>query len=825
MKKDDFFYVFLEESRENLQQMEEALLELERNPENAALINTVFRAIHTVKGGAGLMGLEKLSLVAHQLENILDNIRQAGARMPQEALNHCLTGMDLLKQILESDDLSGKEFESSLQALFAALDEYERNVQFDSKSDDVSIRELVPGLESESLQKIVESGKGLYQVQVTLAPGCLLKSVRAYMAVKAIDGLAEVIETSPTAAYLEGENFEQAFSVLAVGKPDLEELQKTVENISEVAEVLIFETDRHEAAEIFSEQGGPFQETLPGEAEPSELSAHYYRIELKFQSEIMKTGVDPLMFIFELAENGRILESYVNISQLPPLEDLDALSLYLHWTLFFESKMQLSEVEDIFLFIRDDSEVLLEEITSEVDFWFNDDKRLGELLVERGLVSPEDLDSVIQKQKRIGELLEEEGMISGGQVEKIVQAQQSQREQEKTDTIRVDTHKLEEILNGVAELLIAQSRIKELSFRMAAGSRTMQAEIGNAFQETDKIIRRLQEDVMNASMIPIGGTFVRFQRMVRDMAWDKGKEVELVIQGRETELDKKVIEQVADPLKHILRNAVDHGLETPQEREALGKPPAGKISLNAFHQEGNIVIEISDDGRGIDEEAVLQKARERGLLGEGSSLSSDEIKNLLFMPGFSTAREVTDISGRGVGLDVVLTNIKNLRGEIELFSQRGTGTTYRIKLPLTLAIIDGMMIRVGQERFIVPLNVITEFIKAAPDDIRRIEGKGLFLQLRNQYFAFTKLYELLNLEPEHTDPTEGILIIFQEGSKKMALLVDEIIGQEQVVIKSIKEHMEQADGIAGATIMGDGKVALILDTHSLFQLVRRTKVS
>ena len=825
MNNDEFFDMFLEESRENLQQMEEALLELEKTPGDAGLINTVFRCIHTVKGGAGLMGLENISLVAHRLENILDNIRQSGEDIPMEALNLCLTGMDVLKQILESEDLSGTAFQGTIEVLFNALDEFEKNADFSSKTDDMSIGELVQGLDTATLQQAAESETSLYHVSVTLNPSCLLKSVRVYMALSAALELAEVLETNPPVHCLENEAFDRIFTFLAAGSVDVDALESSLGSISEIEQIQVREVSLEEAVGLFSaEEEQRSQEDGPAEIQPA-VSTHYFRIELKFKQDIMETGTDPLMYIVELAENGRILESYVNISELPLLENLENKSLYLRWTVFFESKLTQSGVEDLFMFVRDDNEILVEDITGEIDLWFNDDKKTGELLIERGLISPEDLTKVLQKQKRIGELLEEEGMISGGQVEKIVQAQQSKRDQEKADTIRVDTHKLEEILNGVAELLIAQSRIKELSFRLAEGSRSRQAEIANAFQETDKIIRRLQEGVMNASMIPIGGTFVRFQRMVRDMAWNKGKEVELDIRGRDTELDKKVIEQIADPLKHILRNSVDHGLEAPEERAAKGKPPAGKIALNAFHQEGCIVIEISDDGRGIDEEAVLRKAREKGLVAEDCNLSPAEIKNLLFMPGFSTAKEITDISGRGVGLDVVMTNIKNLRGDIELISQKDLGTTFRIKLPLTLAIIDGMMIRVAQERFIIPLNAITELIKASPGDIRKAEGKSLIMQLRSEYLPYSALYQLLNLKADHTSPTEGILVILQEGDKKMALLVDEIIGQEQVVIKSIKENMEQVEGIAGATILGDGKVALILDIHSMFQLARKRKAS
>lgn len=430
------------------------------------------------------------------------------------------------------------------------------------------------------------------------------------------------------------------------------------------------------------------------------------------------------------------------------------------------------------------------------------------------------MDTALEKQKRIGKLLVEQGKITTRQVEKVMQAKDSFRKKEQMETIRVDTAKLENIMNNIAELLIAQSHVKETVLQQSGAERSLNMEVNNSFEEVDKIIRRLQEEVMNASMVPVGDTFMRFQRVVRDLAKDLGKEVELVISGQDTELDKKVIEQISDPLKHLLRNAVDHGLEGPAEREAAGKKRRGIIRLHAFHLEGNIIIEISDDGRGLDEEAILNKALEKDLITEGNSLTQAEIHQLLFKPGFTTAREVSDVSGRGVGLDVVLNNIENLRGKIEVSSQKGQGTRFSIKLPLTLAIIDGIMVRVGEERFIIPLTSIIEFIKVKPGEIVQAEGKGQMLHLRKEYIPFNSLHLLFNVEPEFYSPLEGILIILKESGKKLALLVDEIIDQEQVVIKSVKDFMGDQRGMAGATILGDGTVAFILEVSSLFRMSR-----
>ncbi|NLJ56938.1 MAG: chemotaxis protein CheA [Firmicutes bacterium] len=676
----DLLPIFLEESRENLQSMEEAFLELEKTPANSELVNVAFRAIHTIKGGAGLMGLELISNLAHHLENILDEIRQTGQELPVEALDLFFMGIDLFRQIFASGRLHGEGFVNQAEELLKALELYTGGIDKDSQSsaaDSVFTREFsgLNQLQAEISQETAAGQEKLCRVNVNLYPDCLLKSVRAYMILKAVEALAKIIKLDPPLNDLENENFEASFSLIVISQVDPQEIQNAVEGIAEVEKVQIV---------VFNEDAGDPGEFFPGE-------------------------------------------------------------------------------------------------------------KLVEGTPGKG------------------------GAAAGVMLEEAVKTREQFYQREKIDTIRVETAKLENMLNNIAELLIAQSRVKELFSRFAGEEGRQETEVDNAFQETDKIIRGLQEEVMKVSMVPVNNIFIRFRRMIRDLAREKGKEVELVIEGEETELDKKVIEEIADPLKHLLRNAVDHGLENTSERVAQGKPSTGTIKLEAFHQEGNVVIKISDDGRGIDTGTILKKARDKGLVDAEQEMNAAELHRLLFTPGFSTANEISDLSGRGVGLDVVLHNIENLHGKIEVFSEKGRGTSFEIKLPLTQAIIDGMMVRVGAEHFILPLISIIEFIKARPGDVRQVEGKGAVLSLRREFIPYAGLYQFLQLQPEFDSPTAGILVILQEGRKKLALLVDEIIGQEQVVIKNIADNMEQIDGIAGATILGNGQVAMILDTAFLFR--------
>lgn len=665
--QDDLFQTFLEETAENLQSVEEGLIDLERDPHNAKNVDNVFRAIHTIKGGAGLVGLTLVNDLAHHFENLLESVRQGRVAVSGEVISLLFEGMDLLKRILDSENLEDPVFVDPIETI------------------------------KESLE--------FYLVQVEKNP-----------------------------------------------------------------------------KERASEQ--------------KRLKTSRYQVDLRFCSDLFSTGTDPFMLIWELAEKGTILSVLLNTEELPPLSELDPHKVFISWTIVLESEEAKETIEDIFIFVQEDNPITVRSLDAfEVD-----------------LEEEEDFE---QEEEALGALTDTRSRSS---------ETTNFRDRERASTIRVDTEKLETVLNSMAELLISQSRVKELVSSIAGLSRSAHVEIFNGFLEVDKIIRRVQEEIMNTSMIPIGGTFSRFQRMVRDLARDQKKEVELLLQGTEAELDKKVIEQMVDPLKHLLRNSVDHGLESSEERVAKGKPAHGTIVLSAYHQEGHFVIEISDDGRGINQERVLAKAIERGLVAPEDTLTKNEIERLIFLPGFSTAEKVSDLSGRGVGLDVVATNIQNMRGSVEVRSQKDKGTTFLVRLPLTLAIIDGMIVRVGEEKFIIPLTSISEFVKIEKKDLRRVESKGLIVHLRNEYIPFAALYGLLDLQPEFRVATEGIIIVVKDGRKKLALLVDEIVGQEQVVIKSLADNFTQVQGMAGATILGDGNVAIILEVPALFELAKAQNV-
>ena len=375
-------------------------------------------------------------------------------------------------------------------------------------------------------------------------------------------------------------------------------------------------------------------------------------------------------------------------------------------------------------------------------------------------------------------------------------------------SIRVSIEKIDELLNSVGELVITQSVCSQL----AAVLEGRQAdELRNALVQFERHLRSLQESVMRVRMLPIASIFNRFPRMIRDLGQRLGKKMQLKMSGDQTELDKTVLEKIGDPLVHLVRNAVDHGIEMPDKRRAAGKDEQGTISLHAYHKGGNVIVEVSDDGAGLQRDKILAKARERGLVGADEELSDDKILNLIFAPGFSTAELVSDVSGRGVGMDVVRRNINEIGGHVQLYSTPGKGSTVRIRLPLTLAILDGQLTRVGREIYIVPIVSIVETIQIKRDQISSLAQKAELFRLRDEYIPIIRLYELFGVQADNTDLLNGLLMIVEADGKRVGLFVDELLSQQQVVIKSLETNFRQVTALAGATMLGDGRVALILD--------------
>ncbi|PRC92969.1 chemotaxis protein CheA [Solimicrobium silvestre] len=387
---------------------------------------------------------------------------------------------------------------------------------------------------------------------------------------------------------------------------------------------------------------------------------------------------------------------------------------------------------------------------------------------------------------------------------------------QESTTIRVGIEKVDQLINLIGELVITQAMLEQ---RTATLDPLEHERLLSSIGQLTRNTRDLQEAVMSIRMMPMDYVFSRFPRMVRDLASKLGKKVEFVTYGASTELDKGLIERIVDPLTHLVRNSIDHGIEMPQVRLAEGKYEAGKLSLSASHQGGNIVIEVSDDGGGLNRDRIIAKAREQGLVAPDNMPDAD-VWQLIFAPGFSTAEVVTDVSGRGVGMDVVKRNITNMGGVVDIRSAKGFGTTIVISLPLTLAILDGMSIRVGEEVYILPLGYVVESLQPVADDIKVISGKGTVVKVRNEYLPLIALHQLFEIKAKYTDPCQGILVILEVDGKQAALFIDELVGQQQVVVKNIESNYKKIPSVSGATILGDGCVALILDVSALLRTTR-----
>lgn len=696
MAMDELVKVFMEESEDEIRELESGLIRLEEDKEDEDTINRVFRAAHTIKGSAGLVGFDSVSNYTHTLENILDRIRKKDLTITKKLISTMLASVDFLKRMIatgsEGEEVDKKEIEQSVLSL------------------------------------------------------------------KRFSGAAKLAgDTQGELSRLKNKSGEKIISVI-----------------------------------------------------------------MKFRPDILATGQDPIMLIQELKDLGEIIESRVYANAIPDLYNLVPTTCYTSWDIIMRTNRPITDVNNVFIFVMDENEISVADISSQykegVDLTLAE-KPIGEILVEKGLVTQSDVEEALKEHKTTGQALVEKGKVSRDAVEKMALAQSQSRKIAKSSTIRVDTDKLDKLVNLVGEMVISVARMSQCASDIL--DTALSRSLLGAISALERISRDLQEQVMRVRMVPVEGTFNRFRRVVRDLSFELGKKIEIKMSGTETELDKNVIEQISDPLKHMIRNSIDHGIEMPEERRQIGKAEIGVIWLKAFQREGNIFIEISDDGKGIDKKSVLAKAIEKGQAEAGKSYSDKEIFDMLFAPGLSTSENVSELSGRGVGMDVVKRNIEDLRGSIEITSEEGKGSTFRIKLPLTLAIIDGMMVKVGTEVLTIPLSVIDKSVRPSRSEIKTVEGKGELVDIKGDYLPLVRLYQLFNLPSVKIDPTEALVVVLHGEQNRFGILVDDVLGQMQAVIKSIDKNFKKIEGTSGATILGNGKVSLILDVYSIERMAFR----
>jgi two-component system chemotaxis sensor kinase CheA len=722
---DKFRENFREEAYELLNALEASLLELETHPDNQAEISAVFRSMHTIKGSAAMFGFEHISEFAHEIENMLEFLRDGRVGVTDELINLTLKARDHIRELLEIDDEIPAGLKEASQAITVAFKEH-----------------VVALLEPE-----------------------------------------QPASEAPT---------EPAGDLAAIGA--------------------------EEAAEGEAADG----EAAVDEAtdDTTELD-HYvtYRIRFKPSADIFRNGTRPLMLIRELAEFGDCT-AVPYTDAVPRLSELDPESCYTQWDVVLTTRQPRSSVRDVFMFVEDECELSIHVIDDLSDVEATH-KRLGEILQDRGVVRAEDIDRAAQRQKKLGEMLVEEG-VDQREVQSALEEQQHvDRSRKKfqqelsSSSIRVPSEKLDQLVDLVGEIVTLQARLSQTSTRLQDPG------LNSISESFERLTDELRDSTMSIRMLPIGTTFSKFRRLVRDLSQELGKEVEMTATGGETELDKTVIERLNDPLVHIIRNAIDHGIETPAERAEAGKPATGSVRLTAEHAGAEVLISVIDDGAGLDRDAILEKARSKGLVRGDEEMADEEVYQLLFAPGFSTAENVTTVSGRGVGMDVVKREIDNLGGQVRIDTTPGEGTVFRLSIPLTLAIIDGLLVRIGGQHYVFPLSSVGECIELT-SEMRDEHGGARIINNRGEILPYVRLREIFGIDGTPEEIEQVVVAYSQHGT--VGFVVDHVVGDFQTVIKNLGKLYRDLEGISGATILGDGTVALILDLQRLASLATTTEM-
>jgi len=703
MDVSQYLEIFIEETKEHLQTLNEQLLILEKEPENSNTINEIFRAAHSLKGMAGTMGYKKMQRLTHEMENVFSEIRNEKVKVNADLIDILFRGLDAISNFLDNIIATADEGEGEGEDLPSLLSKYLNDNSSDTKQEPAaketktaatatavaaadSTKEKfrlmkVADHEKKAIDKAVEAGKNVYGVTVFIRESCILKSARAFLVFKALEEHGDVIKASPEVQDIEDENFDFDFSILYISDEEQENVKKIVMNISEIDDVSIG--------------------------------------------------------IFESSD-------------------------------------------------KDDNEKDTEE------------KPVKTTVADTSVKASQAVKEAPQKGKKT-----QTAAAAASTAKPIVNR-----------SVRIDIEKLDNLMNSVSELIIAKNGLVSLS--STESGRANQGSFNEQIEYLERITTELHQSVMKVRMVPIETVFNKFPRMIRDLSKKLGKDMELIMSGEDTELDRTVVDEIGDPLQHLLRNSADHGLEKNDIRVAAGKPEVGSIYLNAFQEGNNVVIEVKDDGAGINIEKIKQKGIEKGLVSDeqAETLTDKEVIDLMFKPGFSTADVVSDVSGRGVGLDVVKTKIEALGGDVEAKTVQGHGSSFTIRLPLTLAIIQALMVELGSEKYAIPLGSIQTIEDVPYSDIKYVQTKPV-ISIRGTVIPLISLDDILQVPKEDTKPETLTVVIVRKGEKQAGLIVDNLIGQLEIVIKSIGKYINNSKLISGATILGDGEIALILDANAL----------
>ncbi|MCD6396209.1 MAG: chemotaxis protein CheA [Spirochaetaceae bacterium] len=603
-----------------------------------------------------------------------------------------------------------------------------------------------------------------------------------------------------------------SISRMLAGDEDSDELIKQNEEIIKKFKVL---AGKVKSPEVLLSESAPKKAVEKETPSENVQSLSIFRIRFKPGAEIFVHGTNPLNLLDELKEMGDC-HITAHPQDIPKFENLNPEYCYVSWDIILSTGEGINAIKDIFIFVEDESEIKIEIIEDEIELIDEGaSKKLGEILIERGVIDEGTLKNFLIRQEPIGKMLTKAGLADKTEIDsalaeqsQIKKVKESREKLQKKSSIRVGSDKLDSLINIVGELVTIQAGFSQKALE------NNNIEFQSLAEEVERITSTLRDLSMSLRMVPIGTTFSRFKRLIRDLSQQLGKKIELVTEGGETQLDATIIEHLSEPLVHLIRNSIDHGIEKPGKREKAGKSPTGTIYLSAIHSGAYVLIQVRDDGAGLDSGELLDKAVKNGIIPSGSIPTEKEIFKLIFAPGFSTVKEVTGVSGRGVGMDVVKRTIEELGGTIEIVSKRGNGTLITLKIPLTLAIIRGLLVRIGNEHYIIPLASVEECIEIQMTDADRGRDTSQF-NVRGDLIPYLNLRKIFSINGQTSD-IDHIVIIISEN-RKTGLLVDEVIGEQQTVVKNLGIVYKDVEGISGATILGDGTVALILDTLKLIK--------
>jgi len=784
-----FYEVFFDEAEELLAEAEKLLLDLDINKPDSEDLNAVFRAAHSIKGGAATFGFMDMTEITHVLENLLDKIRKNEMALTAEHVDAFLAAKDVLKMELDGH----------------------RNATAVDQEQVADVKMM--------LKSLSEAGG----VVVTPAPMVVAREPEpvAPVVLEKVDTIASSFQSSAQTSQVAFTNaVADGLTRFNIALPEISE--KDLNNLKEELNLL-------------------------GDVEANKTPNGRYSILLTSDStqadivSICSFVLDPNDLVITTNMSSNPLETTVITGALADLTPIskEVVKADLGYGLFDEDetpppvvavpvkendtqadssgKVKVEEEMGYGLFAKNGKENDEEGYGFFAPFIPHPDATVSQLIGDDTPVTEENSGKAI---KEVIKVEAEVVKVDTTQTDSANKRNSGRRESDKaaasaeTTSIRVGIEKVDLLINLVGELVITQAMIEQ---RVNALDPVQHEPLINSVSQLTRNTRDLQESVMSIRMMPMDFVFSRFPRMVRDLAAKLGKKVEFVTIGATTELDKGLIERIIDPLTHLVRNSVDHGIELPATRKAAGKGESGVLTISAAHKGGSIVIEVTDDGAGLNRSKLLAKAAKNGL-SVSESMTDSEVFNLIFTPGFSTAEVVTDVSGRGVGMDVVKRNISSMGGLVEIRSALGFGTTISIALPLTLAILDGMSVSLGHSLYVIPLNLIVETLQPRAEDIKTVTGEGRMVHVRGEYLPIIALHSLFNQHTDITDPTQGVLVLLESDGKKSALFVDRLVGQQQVVIKSLETNYRKIAGVSGATIMGDGSVALILDVPALIQM-------